>query len=126
MARSINRGLWQQWEERVQRFSSSGLTVAEYCQAEGVSQAAFYNWRKKFRGRSAATTWRTAAAPARAVFVPVLPTAPGATGSFPATVVLTLANGVRVEVPSADPELVGHVVRTAAECRLLTAAGEQQ
>lgn len=35
------------WLRRIQRFSQSGLTVAEFCDREQVSVAAFYQWRRK-------------------------------------------------------------------------------
>ena len=37
----------QLWLERMQRFTSSGLKVAEFCQSESVSIPSFYQWRKK-------------------------------------------------------------------------------
>jgi len=110
MSRSINSALWGQWRERLRRFESSGLTVSAFCQSEGVSQAGFYQWRKKLR-RPSDEGGRTKVSPKRSAFVPVVAT------SFPSaasTVVLTLVNGVRVEVPAADCALVGHVVRVVA------------
>ena len=117
MSRSINRALWDQWRERLRRFESSEQTVSAFCQSEDVSQAGFYQWRKKLErpSRSAKPRpgegGRTAAAPKRPAFVPVVST------SFPSvasTVVLTLVNGVRVELPASDHALVGHVVQTVA------------
>jgi hypothetical protein len=39
---------WQ-WQERLARFASSDLTVAQFCMAEQVSDASFYLWRRRFR-----------------------------------------------------------------------------
>ena len=36
----------QQWAERVDRFRRSGLTVTRFCDAEGVSEASFYVWKR--------------------------------------------------------------------------------
>ena len=36
-----------EWRERLARFSGCGLTVARFCEAEQVSVAAFYQWRRK-------------------------------------------------------------------------------
>ena len=47
MSLSINRALWDQWRERLRRFESSEQTVSAFCQSEDVSQAGFYQWRKK-------------------------------------------------------------------------------
>ena len=138
MSRSIDATVWERWRDRHRRFESSDLTVAAYCQAEGVSQAGFYLWRKKLRAGSAPTVRRvkptstkptsmkpastkptstkpTSTKPAsmkpastKPTFVPVVAT------SVASAVVVTLRNGVRVEVPAVDHELVGHVVLVAA------------
>jgi transposase-like protein len=111
MGRSIDSAVWDRWRDRLGRFDGSDLTVAAFCRSEGVSQAGFYQWRKKLgrsAGRQRAVARQrhrvTATPPA---FVRVVP------ASVSPAVVVTLTNGVRVEVPSADHELVGHVVHIA-------------
>ena len=111
MGRSIDPTVWDRWRDRLGRFESSDLTVAAFCRSEGVSQTGFYQWRKKL-GRSTGrqrvvgrSRNRVAGQPA---FVRVVSTA------VTPAVVVTLVNGVRVEVPAADHELVGHVVQVAA------------
>ena len=52
MGRSIDPSVWDRWRDRLGRFETSDLTVAAFCKSEGVSQAGFYQWRKKL-GRSA-------------------------------------------------------------------------
>lgn len=52
MGRQIDWGKRREWEQRLARRESSGLTVAEFCEWEGVSVAAFYQWRKKFSGET--------------------------------------------------------------------------
>lgn len=37
----------QLWEERLARFSCSGLRPAEFCASEGVSLPSFYSWRRR-------------------------------------------------------------------------------
>lgn len=37
------------WRQRLQRFDSASMTVAQFCQLESVSQASFYKWKKKLR-----------------------------------------------------------------------------
>jgi len=108
MGRSIDPAVWKQWRERLRRFESCGLTVAAYCRAEGVSTARFYQWRKTFGDRCVSHDQRNEPTSQRPAFVPVLPT------SLTSTVVVTLANGVRVELPAADHTLVGHVVQAVA------------
>ena len=55
------------WRERFERFSNSGLGVAQFCARERVSVASFDNWRKKLghKGRRRRTAHR------RSVFQPV-------------------------------------------------------
>lgn len=39
----------KRWQERLSRFASSQMTVAQFCQREGVSQPSFYQWKKRLR-----------------------------------------------------------------------------
>lgn len=36
----------QKWVERIERFRSAAVTVAQFCVTEGVSVPAFYQWRR--------------------------------------------------------------------------------
>jgi transposase len=36
----------QPWQQRLERFRRSGLTVRAFCDREGVSTASFYAWRR--------------------------------------------------------------------------------
>ena len=59
----------QEWTERLERFAASSLTVAQFCEAEGVSQQSYYHWKRRLRADgvptsgfravqvSSATTW---------------------------------------------------------------------
>lgn len=38
---------WQFWRMVFQTHQDSGLTIKQFCQNEGISEAAFYSWRKK-------------------------------------------------------------------------------
>ena len=118
MARTKSADLRALWRDRLQRFQSSDLTVTAFCDWEGVSQAAFYVWRKKLHANPFLPTRKTVArvssrlvsAPA---FVQILPgvSRPHDTG---AKVVMTLADGTRVEFPASDRELIAHVVLSVA------------
>ena len=37
------------WRQRLQRLDSASMTVAQFCQLEGASQASFYKWKKTLR-----------------------------------------------------------------------------
>jgi hypothetical protein len=80
----------QKWVDRVQRFRTSDLTVAEFCLAEGVSVPAFYFWRRTLAAESVAEPSD------RPTVVPVRITRP--------------ASGVEVLLPS------GALLRFSADC----------
>ena len=109
VARMIDRGLWEQWRVRVRRSESWDGTVEEFCRREGVSHAAFYQWRKKLRSEAGAGT-ESHRPPA---FVPVVAQSrdvmPRPLESA-SVVVVTLASGTRVEIPAAAGALVERVV----------------
>ena len=56
MARLSDPQLALQWQERLQRFERSELTVAQFCQLEGYSVAAFYQWRRRLDAGQACET----------------------------------------------------------------------
>ena len=96
------------WRRRMQRFSRSRLTVAEFCDREEVSVAAFYQWRRKLvaLGRSSAATVRAqtqGGLPAQVVsgapngFVPVKVWQSSA-------IEVRFPNGVVLTLPAGDPE----------------------
>ena len=98
------------WRRRMQRFSRSRLTVAEFCDREDVSVAAFYQWRRKLvaLGQSSAATARAQSQgglPAQVVsgapngFVPVR------VWQSPA-IEVRLPNGVTLTLPVGDPEVL--------------------
>jgi len=99
-ADSVKRRLWQQ---RLRRFQQGHLTVAAFCQAEGVSAPSFYQWRRVL-GRSTSDadphprptpSFIRAPAVGRQAFVPV--EVVRAT-----TVEIHLPNGARLMVPAGD------------------------
>ncbi|MBL8390639.1 MAG: hypothetical protein JNN21_02040 [Candidatus Accumulibacter sp.] len=48
----VKRGA-EQWRVLLSRFDGSGLSVAEFCAREGISDTSFHRWRGR-RGRPAA------------------------------------------------------------------------
>lgn len=54
MSNRSNTSVRQVWVARVDRFQQSHQSVAEFCQAEGVSQASLYQWRRKLNVANAA------------------------------------------------------------------------
>lgn len=59
----------QQWTSRLERFKNAELTVARFCQVEGVSLPSFYQWKKKLAGRRDASQPRGAKSTRRSVAV---------------------------------------------------------
>jgi transposase len=45
----------QRWQQRLQRFRQSGLSVADFCAQEHVSPASFYAWRRRLQHGPAPT-----------------------------------------------------------------------
>ena len=56
----------EEWRKRLGKFERSGLTVAEFCRREHVSQASFYYWAKRIgpasKGEATKRAQRTALA----------------------------------------------------------------
>ena len=86
MGRHADHGKHCEWIERIRRRRESGLTVAEFCEWEGVSVASFYNWQKKLRGMKSrrqsvelvTPEGRLQGSPQKASFLPVHVMQPGA------------------------------------------------
>lgn len=91
-----NPELARQWRERLDRFSNTGMTIADFCRDEGYSVASFYHWRKRLRQVLSDPTGFVA------VQVPQDATRP----SEPATVAIELPGGAVVRLDaSADQSL---------------------
>ena len=61
MARQQDRRKLAEWQQRLQRFEKSGLTIARFCARERVSVPTFGYWRRKCAGGDASPTATTAA-----------------------------------------------------------------
>jgi hypothetical protein len=81
-------GAAERWRGLLRRQAGSGLSVAEFCRRHHVSQASFYQWRKRLQGER----------PARSGPPPARLGSPMPAGNFlPLSVVG--AAGVEVELP---------------------------
>lgn len=63
-----------QWRERLARWRRFGGSVGEFCRREQVSQASFFQWRKRLAGDVASS--RDEGEPRTPAFVPVQVVAP--------------------------------------------------
>ena len=81
------------WADRFDRFRTSDATVAQFCNAEGVTPASYYYWRKKLYGNRELTGKKLPDAMRR--FVPVALSGPSS--GQPATVMaVELPGGIRI------------------------------
>jgi hypothetical protein len=102
MARSFDRVKFDDWRRRLARFSSSGLTVAEFCRRERVSLASYYYWSRRL-GESVGPT----KPPGKEPF-----DKPSRSNVAPAAIEIWLPGGVRVLVPACCTEALPLVLRS--------------
>ena len=112
MARPRDPNLDRTWQQRIQRHSASGLSIAAFCRREGLSPRLFYAWTGRLKARSAP---KPAKPP---LFVAVVRDST----SLQADPVLD--RGVEVELPHAvrlhldalpEPDWLGRVVAALAD-----------
>ena len=134
MGRLVDHGKHCEWAERIRRRRESGLTVAEFCEWEGVSAASFYNWQKKLGGtksrrQSVALVTPDAMSPRslhKASFLPVHVMQAGATASPSTRIEIQLTNGVRVFVPISDFETVENTIAVASRLSAVNGSAMNQ
>jgi hypothetical protein len=92
----------------------SGLTIPQFCRAEGISTSAFYAWRRRL---DSALSLPIASSSQQSAFLPVIVASASASrphGSEP-LVTIHLANGGRITLPIvAGIEMVCQVVQAVA------------
>lgn len=91
MARFPNPQLARQWQQRLERFANSDLSIAEFCRLEGYSTASFYQWRQKL-----ADDEHTDAP----TFVPVEILPGDLQGPLPGGVQVNLPGGANINIPA--------------------------
>lgn len=47
-----NTRKWAEWQDRLSRYQTSGLSVAQFCRNEGVGPHTFYYWDKRVGRKS--------------------------------------------------------------------------
>lgn len=52
MARSPNPAVHQRWSRLIERYQQSDLTIADFCDQNGISTASFYQWRRRIRNHA--------------------------------------------------------------------------
>jgi transposase-like protein len=117
MGRKRSGGAEAVWRQRLARFHSGELTVAEFCRREGVSDPSFYQWRKRLQqggGRPKRTDRGERARPEgeeAGHFVPVHVI--GLTAAE-----IELPNGIKIRVPATSAEALRTAILSAGDaCR---------
>ena len=113
MSRKTNPVVAGVWRDRLERQACGSWSVAEFCRIEGVSQGAFYRWRKRLGkrpelrrsdGREPCVSDR------QPMFVPVEVTSPVVL----AGVIIELPSGAVVRLPhDASVEVLAAAVQAA-------------
>ncbi len=99
----------RQWVERLDRFRRSGLTVTQFCDAEGVSAPSFYVWKRTLAADTPAVPPTPTVVPIRVTPSPVTPTT---------AIELSLPGGVVVRFPAdIRPDVLVAVLRGVEEQR---------
>ncbi|MFN5622624.1 MAG: IS66 family insertion sequence element accessory protein TnpA [Planctomyces sp.] len=130
MGRRPDDGKRDEWMQRFRRRETSGLTVATFCEWEGVSVAAFYRWQKKLRaGESGGRSTAGIALPAKsspsltkASFLPVRITQPGEARLASPCIEIRPPNGVRIFVPNSYENIIQRTLKTAHSLPPISAA----
>ena len=111
MARPKDPNLERLWRQRLQRQSTSGLSISAFCAREGISCSSFQAWKRRLAARS------LPARPEPSLFVPLhLDPHPheGGQAHF-SGVELELPHQVRLRFDSPpEPEWLGRVVAALA------------
>lgn len=129
MGRRVEGVKRREWIERIRRREESGLTVAEFCEWEGVSVGAFYIWQKKLRGEESGSRLKAVGMPQvkarpsspQASFLPVRISPPGPAASPSTRIEIRLGNGVRIFVPCSDANTLQAVIETAGRISISAA-----
>jgi hypothetical protein len=97
----------QQWRQRLARWRRSQLSVAAFCQREGLDPGHFYRWRQRLAARD---TQEPAWVPVEVLAEP--------TGSADSVLEVLLAGGQRLRVPRGfDPATLRQVLAVLEEPR---------
>ena len=98
MARTPDPKLQVLWRERIDRQVRSGLTIAQFCTRERLSESSFSNWKRRLR-LSALASHRPAL-PAPSAFLPVSVRVIEHAHDESPPIEADLPNGIRLRIPT--------------------------
>ncbi|MEM7559331.1 MAG: hypothetical protein AAF394_09415 [Planctomycetota bacterium] len=109
MSRRMDEGKLRSWRERLAKFESDGLSVAEFCRRQRIGPTQFYYWLRRVREAEVASDSQKANDGSRKGSAR---TSRATSGSHPvpARMEVYLGDSVRVSLPTDDPALVASVV----------------
>jgi transposase-like protein len=121
MAKTSSADRRRFWQDLLAKREALGLSVAQACQDAGVSQAAFYAWRKRLqssRVRSGVTASRRGLKKTASPLVPVRIVPDRTDEGCALTVVVELPGAVRVQIPpGCDAPTIQAVLQAASALR---------
>ena len=109
------------WRRRLQKHSRSGLTVREFCEANGVTESSFHHWKRELARRDGQTpvgrsrqsgTGTKSPKRNRSPVASLLPVAIGPPATWNVPLEVSLPGGVTVRVSaSCDPDTFRMVLK---------------
>lgn len=117
MRKLINSDRLAQWRRRMSQFQSSGLSVADFCRRESVTEGSFYYWSRRLRtpadkSQSRAPIPRQASRQVAAIGPMASETTLGASV---ARVDIWLRDTLRVSVPATCESAIGFILERLHE-----------
>ena len=112
MGRPRDPQLERLWSRRLERHGVSGLSIAEFCEREGIAPASFYYWRRRLAGEAPTSSQ------ASPLFVPLRLDDRRGDGqaATPRGVEIELPGRVRLRLDATpEPEWIGRLVAVVAE-----------
>ena len=102
----------QFWQMVLETFKSSGLSVRQFCQQEGLSEASFYSWRKRLSTHQKLGTNKAPLQPESFIQVSMPP-------AKPMGLELVLSSGHTLRIPSdMDPEFLSGLLSAVKQAKL--------
>jgi hypothetical protein len=115
MARRPNPELHTLWRDRVSRQLRSGLSVEQFCAQERCARSAFYRWKRLLDVMAPSDL--CPALPAPSTFLPVTVRVLEHATDQPLPIEADLPNGIRLRIPTTNPQLACRLVRAVARAR---------
>ena len=112
MARVPDPQLHALWRDRVRRQAVSGLTIAQFCDQERLSQGSFCAWKRRIRLIELAPQRPALSAPS--AFLPVTVRVAEHLPEETPPVEADLPNGIRLHIPTSNARLACRLVRAVA------------